>query len=127
MNQTTDQTQEIQHHENSNLSLHQQCIRQLFSTLQLIYANRFVKAGENLDDKLLLWESSLRRISENQIRRAAAAVMDHYPSHPPLIGEFKKVIAIVTSKQQGTSVDSIVCPACRGHVASQRHKEMCQA
>ena len=127
MNPTTDPAEQIRPQENSNLSLHQQTVRQLFSTLQLIYNNRFVKQGENLDDKLELWEYSLRRISESQIRSAAARVMDYYPSHPPLIGEFKKVIATVNATQQGQSIDSIVCPACRSHIHSQRHKEHCQA
>ena len=127
MSPTKDQMPETQRQENSKISLHQQTVRQLFSTLQLIYNNRFVKQGENLDDKLELWEFSLRRISESQIIRAAAKVMDYYPSHPPLIGEFKKVIATVNATQQGQSIDSIVCPACRSHVASARHKELCQA
>ena len=123
MNPTTDKRGEIPPQEN----LHQQCIRQLFSTLQLIYNNRFVKQGENLEDKLQLWESALRRISESQIRMAAAIVMDKFPSHPPLVGEFKQVIAIVNSTQQGIGLDSIVCPACRGHIKSRHHAEECQA
>lgn len=115
----------IQPQEKSQPSLQRQVLAELFSTLQLIYGDRFIKAGSNVNDMMSLWSYQLRTTTDSQIKQAAMAVVDQYPTHPPTIGEFRKVIKSLPDGQESRDAGPTICPTCRGHLASQTHADDC--
>lgn len=103
--------------------LQRQVLAELFSTLQLIYGNRFIKEGDNVTDMMGLWQYLLRAVSDQKIRAASLVVVDHYPTHPPTIGEFRKVINGIKTDEDFEG--PALCPKCRAYEFSARHQEMC--
>ena len=115
--------------ENSRPPLQREAIAQLFSTLQLIYKDRFIKAGENLQDVMKLWSYTLRATPDHVITEAAAEVMNYHPSYPPLIGEFMKVIKDLNKTQPGGDDwhgQPQICVTCHSYKFTQHHKDLCE-
>ena len=101
---------------------------ELFSTLQLIYKDRFIKRGENLNDMMMMWQHSLRATPDRVLKIAAEEVMKFHPSYPPLIGEFMKVIESINKVmpgERGGKGAPKFCMKCHSYEFTSHHKECC--
>ncbi len=105
----------------STPSLQREVVAMMFTTMQAMYPDRFLKPGENLPDKAGLWQYYLRLTGESAIRHAMDQVPAAYPSHPPTIGEFMKLIPTSAISGEGATL----CRKCHGHFAGQLHADQC--
>ena len=108
--------------------LHRQSVVTLFSSLQLIYKDRFIKQGDNLDDMMKMWQYTLRAVPDRILKIAAEEVIKIHPSYPPLIGEFMKVIEKINKVMPGDRNKSgppKFCLTCHSYEFTQHHKDVC--
>ena len=102
-------------------------IYRLFATLQMIYRDRFIRAADNPSNVMNLWQHYLSDITTDQIEAAMEALPEEYPSHPPTVGEFTKLVRKLDTRQPGNAIehDGVVCGICHSHALSQHHADTC--
>ena len=99
-------------------------VKELFAVLKLTYPH-FMKDQDTVP-AMRLWHQHLSDFSVEQIQAAAVAVIDHHPTFPPTIGEFKKLVASSRVRPGGLAIEMApICPKCRSVRNSQRHKDEC--
>lgn len=83
----------------------------------------FLKNQDETQTKRL-WFTHLEMFSHQKIDQALKEMADVYPSFPPTVGEFKKLIR---DQRQGPVKVELqdICPDCRSTKVTFRHYQMC--
>lgn len=97
-------------------------INKVFAVLKVTYPT-FLKNADETQTKRL-WFTHLEMFSFEKVDQALKDMPDVYPTFPPTVGEFKKLIR---DQRQGPLKIELqeICPDCRSTRVTSRHFKMC--
>ncbi len=77
--------------------LNEKIINRVFAVLMVKYTHKWASAFPDeafIDEAKKVWGADLKGLDNMQIKQGLDTVIDHYPSWPPTVGEFKELCKV---------------------------------